>query len=199
LITEYLINEGLPPDPPFLLPPNQVTQISSTFGPIMNDMSLMSIYPHMHLLGKDMECYAVTPTNDTLNLVRINKWDFEWQGAYLYRKFLKIPAGSVIHAFGSYDNTASVTNPNPVPVQSGLNTDNEMFVFIFQFLDYQQGDENILIENTNITSTINFPTNSKPNLSYIIDLLGKEINPKINSPYIEIYDDGSAKKHLIID
>ncbi len=199
IYTEYLINEGLPPDPPFLLPPNQITQISSTFGPIMNDMSLMSIYPHMHLLGKDMECYAVTPTNDTINLVRINKWDFEWQGAYLYRKFLKIPAGSVIHAFGSYDNTASVTNPNPVPVQSGLNTDNEMFVFIFQFLDYQQGDENILIENTNITSTINFPTNSKPNLSYIIDLLGKEINPKINSPYIEIYDDGSAKKHLIID
>ena len=74
-----------------------------------------------------------------------------------------------------------------------------MFVFIFQFLDYQQGDENIVIENTNITSTINFPTNFKPNLSYIIDLLGKEINPKINSPYIEIYDDGSAKKHLIID
>ena len=199
IYTEYLINEGLPPDPPFLLPPNQITQISSTFGPIMNDMSLMSIYPHMHLLGKDMECYAVTPTNDTLNLVRINKWDFEWQGAYLYRKFLKIPAGSVIHAFGRYDNTASITNPNPVPVQSGLNTDNEMFVFIFQFLDYQQGDENILIENTNITSTINFPTNSKPNLSYIIDLLGKEINPKINSPYIEIYNDGSAKKHLIID
>ena len=199
IYTEYLINEGLPPDPPFLLPPNQITQISSTFGPIMNDMSLMSIYPHMHLLGKDMECYAVTPTNDTINLVRINKWDFEWQGAYLYRKFLKIPAGSVIHAFGSYDNTASATNPNPVLVQSGLNTDNEMFVFIFQFLDYQQGDENIEIENSNITSTINFPTNSKPNLSYIIDLLGKEINPKINSPYIEIYDDGSAKKHLIIE
>ena len=52
IYTEYLINEGLPPDPPFLIPPNQITQISSTYGPIMNDMSLMSIYPHMHLLEK---------------------------------------------------------------------------------------------------------------------------------------------------
>ena len=105
--------------------------MSSNFGPINNDMSLMSIYPHMHLLGKHMECYAVTPTNDTINLVRINQWDFEWQGAYLYRKFLKIPAGSIIYAFGSYDNTVSPTNPNPSTVQSGLNTDDEMFVFYF--------------------------------------------------------------------
>ena len=56
----------------------------------------------------------------------------------------------LFYAFGSYDNTASVTNPNPVLVQSGLNTDNEMFVFIFQFLDYQQGDENIVIEKNSL-------------------------------------------------
>ena len=90
----------------------------------------MSVFPHMHLLGKDLECIAVTPANDTINLMKINNWDFEWQGCYFYKTFIKIPAGSMIYAKGNYDNTVSVTNPNPVTVQSGLNTEDEMFIFL---------------------------------------------------------------------
>ena len=200
IYTEYLINKGLPPSPPFSIPPNQITQISSTYGPIMDDMSLMSIYPHMHLLGKEMQCFAVTPTNDTLNLIRINKWDFEWQGAYLYKKFLKIPAGSIIYASGSYDNTASITNPNPVLVQSGLNTDDEMFVFIFQFLDYQLGDENILIEQNLVSTGIyNSSSSNSKNLLKITNLLGQEVKPLNLNPLIYIYDDGSSEKKIILE
>ena len=198
--TEYLINEGLPPDPPFFLPPNQITQMSSSYGPIMNDISLMSIFPHMHLLGKQMLCYAVTPTNDTINLIRINKWDFEWQGTYLFKKFLKIPAGSIIYASGSYDNTASISNPNPVLVQSGLNTQDEMFVFIFQFLDYQQGDENILLENTSVSTDIfdYFPSNLNRKLLSVKNILGQETTFKANRPLFYIYDDGSIEKRIIV-
>ena len=50
----------------------------------------MSIFPHMHLLGKDLVCYAITPTSDTINLIRINKWDFEWQGFYFFETFVKV-------------------------------------------------------------------------------------------------------------
>ena len=200
IYTEYLITEGLPPGPPFNIPPNQITQMSSSYGPIINDMSLMSIFPHMHLLGKEMECFAVTPTNDTINLIRINKWNFEWQGAYLYKKFLKIPAGSMIHAFGSYDNTASITNPNPVLVQSGLNTDDEMFVFIFQFLDYQIGDENIVLENTSLPSSIFDNTiGVSRRLIYETNLLGQQIKSIKNKPMLMIFDDGSVEKRVIID
>lgn len=198
--TEYLINEGLPPDPPFFLPPNQITQMSSSYGPIMNDISLMSIFPHMHLLGKQMLCYAVTPTNDTINLIRINKWDFEWQGTYLFKKFLKIPAGSIIYASGSYDNTASISNPNPVLVQSGLNTQDEMFVFIFQFLDYQRGDENILLENTSVSTDVfdYFPSNLNRKLLSVKNILGQETTFKANRPLFYIYDDGSIEKRIIV-
>jgi len=200
IYTEYLITEGLPPGPPFNIPPNQITQMSSSYGPIINDMSLMSIFPHMHLLGKEMECFAVTPTNDTINLIRINKWDFEWQGAYLYKKFIKIPAGSIIYAFGSYDNTASITNPNPVLVQSGLNTDDEMFVFIFQFLDYQIGDENISLENTSLSTSIFDNTiGSNRKLIYETNLLGQKIKGSFNQPKLLIYDDGTVDKRIIID
>ena len=199
IYTEYLINEGLPPDPPFFVLPNQITEISATYGPLINDISLMSIYPHMHLLGKEMQCFAVTPTSDTINLIRINKWDFEWQGAYLFKKFLKIPAGSMIYANGSYDNTASISNPNPVLVQSGLNTNDEMFIFIFQFTDYKNGDENIMIDNSVLTSTINTLQHTNKKLVKTIDFIGRKTNTLYNTPILEMYDDGSVKKKIIID
>ena len=97
ITTEFVINEGLF-GVPFILPPNQITQITGTFGPTTQDYSFMSVFPHMHLLGKDLDCIAVTPTNDTINLIKINNWDFEWQGFYFYKAFIKIPAGSMIYA-----------------------------------------------------------------------------------------------------
>ena len=197
--TEFLINKGLPPDPPFYIPPNQITDISSSFGPIMQDVSLMSIFPHMHLLGKQMECIAVTPTNDTINLVRVNNWDFEWQGFYFYKKFLKIPAGSMIYASGSYDNTLSIDNPNPIPVQTGLNTQDEMFLFVFQYTDYQLGDENISIENelsTNIFTNTNLPSG---NLLSIFNILGQKQKIEYNKPLLYLYDNGKTNKKIVID
>ncbi len=196
---EFLINEGLF-GPPFYLPPNQITEITGSYGPTAQDYSLMSVFPHMHLLGKDLICYAVTPSNDTINIVKINNWDFEWQGDYYFEKFLKVPAGSVIYAKGNYDNTASPTNPNPVMVQSGFNTEDEMFVFIFQFLAYQPGDENISIENNTITSTCNIPIKTpKGKLLKITDILGRETKRKKIQPLFYIYDDGTVEKKIIIE
>ena len=156
----------------------------------------------MHLLGKDLECIAVTPTNDTINLIKINNWDFEWQGFYFYKNFIKIPEGSIIYAKGNYDNTVSVTNPNPVTVQSGLNTEDEMFIFLFQFLPYQLGDENILIENNTTTSTENISTYDDFKSRKIIktvDFLGRKSKPKLNTPLFYIYDNGTVEKKITID
>ena len=198
--SEFLIVEGLF-GIPFYLPPNQITEITGSYGPTTQDYSLMSIFPHMHLLGKDLICYAVTPSNDTINLVKIDNWDFEWQGAYLFKNLLKVPAGSMIYAKGNYDNTASATNPNPVLVQSGFNTEDEMFVFIFQYLPYQTGDENISIEDTSMNTNTNTITiNSSINkLLKISDFSGKSTPFKTNQPLLYIYDDGTVEKRLIID
>ena len=197
---EFLINEGLF-GTPFFLPPNQITEITGSYGPTTQDYSLMSVFPHMHLLGKDLVCYAVTPTNDTINLIRINKWDFEWQGDYYFKNFIKIPAGSIIYAKGRYDNTASPSNPNPTMVQSGFNTEDEMFVFVFQFLPYQSGDENISIENSTITNVYNSGISnlSKGQLIKITDFTGKEIKNRKNIPLLYIYDNGNVKKKIILE
>ena len=157
----------------------------------------------MHLLGKDLICYAVTPFNDTINLIKINNWDFEWQGDYYFEQFLKIPAGSMIYAKGNYDNTVSPSNPNPVTVQSGLNTEDEMFIFIFQFLPYQLGDENIFIDSifnsTNIDQTNIYNSNHRKIIK-IVDILGRGMpHPMPNNPYFIIYDDGIIEKRIIIE
>lgn len=137
--------------PPLLIPPDTVMQFV-TRAKIMRDISLVTINPHMHLLGKSFLAYAVTPSADTIPLIRIPRWDFRWQYFYTFPVMLKIPAGSVIVAEGVYDNTAN--NPNnpfsPPREITGLGgsmrTTDEMFQFIITFLPYEPGDEHISLE-----------------------------------------------------
>ena len=52
----------------------------------------------------------------------------------------------------------------------------------------------------NITSTFEIPLpNPNRKLEKIINIKGQEIKPQINQPVIEIFDDGSTQKKLIIE
>ena len=51
----------------------------------------------------------------------------------------------------------------------------------------------------NITSTFNIPTSSNRKLDIVIDLLGRETKTQPNTPFIEIYDDGSTEKKIVIE
>jgi hypothetical protein len=113
--------------------------------------SLISIAPHMHLIGRNIINYAIDPSNDTIPLIRINDWNFHWQGFYTYRQPVHIPYGSTIHAYATYDNT--LNNPwnpnNPTEdVYAGEATTDEMMIVYYAYLSYQPGDENIIIDST---------------------------------------------------
>ncbi len=117
------------------------------------DISLLSIAPHMHLIGQSIKSYAVHATGDTDKLISINKWDFHWQGFYLLPKIKKLPAGTVLHAEAFYDNTAAnPENPNSPPkdVAAGESTTDEMMLVFFAYTNYQAGDENILIDSSKL-------------------------------------------------
>ena len=75
-----------------------------------------------------------------------------------------------------------------------------MFVGIFQFLDYEIGDENIILENTNIvtSNSSNFPFNLYPKFLKVVDILGRETKELKNIPLFYIYDDGTVEKKIII-
>jgi hypothetical protein len=54
--------------------------------------------------------------------------------------------------------------------------------------------------NGNITSSFNIPIpNLNRKLQKVVDVLGRETKPKINIPFIEIYDDGTVEKRIVIE
>ena len=139
-----------PIEPKFDIPANKISTYSSHWT-TPADISVLSVNPHMHLLGKSFLAYAIKPAGDTIRLIRINNWDFKWQYYYTYRFPVKVPAGSTIYAFGTYDNTDK--NPNnpfhpPQDIKErndffSMSTKEEMFQFIFTYFPYKAGDENI--------------------------------------------------------
>ena len=131
----------------FTIPPNEVKSFHGTTT-VSEEISLISVYPHCHYLGKDWEIFAITPTNDTINIIRIEEWDFNWQGSYTFDRMKKIPEGSVIHVNASYDNTIhNPYNPSfpPITVSWGEGTTDEMYLVGMSYVPYQEGDENIVI------------------------------------------------------
>lgn len=141
--------------PKLEIPPDTIMTFSTHFR-IPQTISILTINPHMHLLGRRFLAYAITPQHDTIPLIRINDWDFRWQYFYTFKKMKVIPAGSTIWAFGTFDNTANNPyNPyNPPRTVSerydfngpGMRATDEMFQFIITYLPFNPGDDNIRLE-----------------------------------------------------
>lgn len=128
---------------PFIIPPNTVRQFHGVFK-TPTAVSLLGIMPHCHLLGKNWRVFAITPKKDTIPLIHIENWDFNWQGTYHFRKLKILPKDSEIHAFATYDNTTNNPfNPNfpPKVVTWGEGTADEMFYLPLLWVPYQAGDE----------------------------------------------------------
>ena len=53
--------------------------------------------------------------------------------------------------------------------------------------------------NGNVTSEFSIPINSNRELEKVVDILGRDINPEKNKPFIEIYNDGTVEKKIIIE
>lgn len=135
----------------FLIDAETIEEVKDTFD-ILADWTFISAMPHMHLLGKSIETYALTPAGDTIPLVRIPQWDFEWQDIYFFDHLIPIMGEDTLYGNGVFDNTSSNPhNPNdpPVDVGFGLNTTDEMFLVSFSFMLYQAGDEDISQDSLN--------------------------------------------------
>jgi hypothetical protein len=136
----------------FTLPANQVTNLTAQYptndptnGGVPTNFSVLSVFPHMHLLGTNIKAYAYKANQDTVKFVNIPHWDFHWQDFYFFRYIQKVSTGFKIKGEAKYDNTVNNPhNPNspPLNVSSGFNTTDEMFLVYFHFMPYMNGDEN---------------------------------------------------------
>lgn len=145
-IKTMILDENWVSNPPFFIPPDTVIHFYMRSPMAPTDLSLISVLPHMHLLGKSIMAYAITPAGDLINLIRIPNWNFDWQMSYHFDRLIKIPKGSVIYAEAVFDNTlANPRNPRipPQGVGYGWGTLNEMLNLIFEYVDYREGDENL--------------------------------------------------------
>jgi hypothetical protein len=98
-------------------------------------VTLLSVVPHMHLIGREMKITATPPTGETIPLLWIKDWNFYWQDNYAYRKPVDLPAGTKIEIVGVFDNSdANPFNPSRPPkrVFFGNDSDEEMFFAMFQ-------------------------------------------------------------------
>lgn len=135
-------------EPPLIIQPNEIETFKTRWT-TPNDMSILTVNPHMHLLGKSMKAFAVTPQQDTIRLIHIPEWNFRWQYFYTYPTMLKIPAGSEIIVFATFDNTSNnpenpFSPPRLIRERNGsMGTTDEMFQFIISYLPYEEGDEDI--------------------------------------------------------
>lgn len=72
----------------FNLPANQETTLTAQFPGGSNGLpanySILSVFPHMHLVGKDIKAYAFKPNLDTIHFVNVPKWNFMWQDFYFF-------------------------------------------------------------------------------------------------------------------
>lgn len=135
--------------PELVIPADTIQSFTIRYT-LTEKISILTVNPHMHLLGKSFTAFAVTPTGDTVRLIRLPKWKFRWQYFYTYEYPVVLDAGTEIVVIGEFDNTSNNPN-NPYkppriafePVGLNMKSTDEMFQFIVTYLPYKSGDETI--------------------------------------------------------
>lgn len=168
---------------PLFIPANTVKtfteELPGSITSILGDISLLGAFPHMHLIGTSIKSYGILPTGDTDKYINIPKWDFHWQGFYMFRKLKKVPGGTVVRAEATYDNTtANPENPHnpPLDVSAGEATSDEMMIVFFVYTYYRPGDENIIADSGLLAT---------PNVAYNNYYHGQQLLDVCPNPAVE--------------
>ncbi len=106
------------------------------------DITLHSVFPHMHLIGKEVKVTMTPPGGTTRTLLEVKNWDFNWQETYYYRQPIEVPADTRFDLEAIYDNSAkNPANPFSPPrtIFVGLETTNEMCLVHFEATSKRQG------------------------------------------------------------
>jgi len=118
------------------IPAGDADHVVTSSMPVPSDVTLRSVMPHMHLLGRAMKISATLPDGKELPLVHVPDWDFNWQMSYAFQEPVKLPRGSKVTLEARYDNSANnPRNPNspPKPVRWGEQTTDEMCLAYLNF------------------------------------------------------------------
>jgi hypothetical protein len=114
----------------FLIPAGDPNAEVKGVANIMQDTVITSLTPHMHVRGKDMTYTAVYPDGTSEVLLRVPKYDFNWQITYELASPKRLPKGTKVEVVAHYDNSpGNKYNPDPTKdVKWGDQTWEEMMI-----------------------------------------------------------------------
>lgn len=133
-------------DRKFKIAPGHPAYMVSDDDVLDHDVTMLGMFSHMHLRGKDMTFLAHLPDGATQTLLQIPNFNFDWQLGYeIEPGALRLPKGTRLEAIAHYDNSAfNPYNPNPDRVVPyGDQTYDEM---INGFAFFTHDDEELSIE-----------------------------------------------------
>ena len=93
------------------------------------DVEVHAVQPHAHYRARDVRAWADMPDGTRRWLIRVARWDFNWQDQYRYSAPFWLPAGTTIRTEIVFDNSSeNPRNPNrpPVRVSWGWRSSDEM-------------------------------------------------------------------------
>ncbi len=144
------------------------------------DVQALSIYPHAHYLGKDIQVYARLADGSKKWLLWIPDWDFNWQDQYSFKQPVLLPRGSTVVMQYSFDNSSeNPRNPHIPPrrVVHGGRSSDEMATLALQVLPVQP-EGRTLLRQAALQHIIQDPANPNAgaahhNLARLLESQGK--------------------------
>ncbi len=137
------------------VPANDANHRETASWYVDRDIQIISLFPHMHLRGKDMRLSAAYPDGKEDILLNVPGYDFNWQLFYYPQEPITLPAGSRVDILAHYDNSSGNPN-NPDPnsdIFFGTSTDDEMLFGIFEYIEVGDKPLNAVDEITKFASS----------------------------------------------
>jgi hypothetical protein len=125
------------------IPPGQSDYRTTDELTLPADMRVYGVFPHMHLLGKEVKVTAIAPDGSQRTLLWIDDWDFNWQNLYQFAEPVLLTAGTKVRMQCVHDNSANnPSNPSNPPrrITWGEQTTDEMSVVILQLVPEREGN-----------------------------------------------------------
>jgi hypothetical protein len=121
------------PNVSFAIPPGDSNYEVTSQIELEAPATLSRLTPHMHFRGKDFIYKVVYPSGETVTVLSVPHYDFNWQLGYTLAEPMDLPKGTRIQCIAHFDN--SPNNPfNPDPTKTvrwGEQTWEEMMIGYF--------------------------------------------------------------------
>lgn len=106
-----------PADADLEIPAGESNYRSFVTATMKEGAKLVSLQPHMHLRGKAYDIQLRGANGERKPLLRVPRYDFNWQTTYFLRESLALAKGSVIECTAWFDNSPNNRfNPDPTQV-----------------------------------------------------------------------------------